>query len=284
MMPATASFWDILSQDEADFVQTILLELANQPWAQPIVAGINDNGGLTRENKDRLFELRFAYALHRAGIAPRYEILGEGKSTIDFGFASQGQPWAVELLRLGETQAAKAATGHTIDEHGIAWSGRVLSTVAEDPKQSTEGETLKGVERICQKCERGGQPYKFPVSREAYHMILVDFRSFLNGGDVYDRLHIALGAESVAPQYRLTWQGQPISGVFSARTAVRGATEVRDRVHFLGFVRERAYKPDEFGAVLDLVASPLLFSDAAAVRAAGATWPLQPVRILNAPD
>ena len=62
MMPATDSFWDILSQDEADFVQAIMLELANQPWAKPIVAGINDNGGL---------------ALHRAGITPRYEIPGE---------------------------------------------------------------------------------------------------------------------------------------------------------------------------------------------------------------
>src|SRR6266436_1426963 len=100
MTPVTDSFWDILSQDEADFAQTILPELANQPWAQPLVAGIKDNGGLTRVNKDRLFELRFAYALHRAGITLRYEIPGEGKSTIDFGFASQGRPWAVELLRL----------------------------------------------------------------------------------------------------------------------------------------------------------------------------------------
>jgi hypothetical protein len=82
----------------------------------------------------------------------------------------------------------------------------------------------------------------------------------------------------------VAWQGQPISGVFSARTTVRGAAEVRDRVHFLGFVRERIYKPDEFGAVLALVANPYLFPDAAAVRAAGATWPLQPVRILNAAD
>jgi hypothetical protein len=38
MTPAADSFWDTLSQDEADFAQTILPELANQPWAQPIVA------------------------------------------------------------------------------------------------------------------------------------------------------------------------------------------------------------------------------------------------------
>ena len=283
-MATTDNFWDILSQNEADFVQNIMLELQNLPWAQPIVGGINDNGGLRRENKDRLFELRFAYALHRAGITPRYEIPGEAKSTIDFGFAYRSRPWAVELLRLGETQAVKAATGHSIDEYGVAWSGRTLSTVAEDPKRSTEGETLKAVQRICQKCEKGSRPHKFPTPGGAYHMILVDFRTFLNGGDLHDRLHVALGAESVAPQYRLAWQGQPISGVFSARTAVLGAAEVRNRVHFLGFVRERIYKPDEFGAVLDLVANPYLFSDAAAVRAAGATWPLQPVRILNAAD
>jgi hypothetical protein len=284
MSSATDSFWDILSQDEADFVQAIMRELADQPWAQPIIAGINDNGGLTRENKDRLFELRFAYALHRAGIAPHYEIPGEAKSTIDFGFVSQSRGWAVELLRLGETKAVKAATGHSVDEDGIAWSGRLLSTIAEDPTQSTEGESLKAVQRICQKCEQGGRPHKFPVPGQAHHMILVDFRTVLNGGDIYDRLHVALGAESVAPQYRLAWQGQPISGVFSARTTVRGAAEVRERVHFLGFVRERTYKPDEFGAVLDLVANPYLFPDAAAVRAVGATWPLQPVRILNAAD
>ena len=184
----------------------------------------------------------------------------------------------MELLRLGETKAVKAVTGHRVDEDGIAWSGRVLSTIAEDPTQSTEGETLKAVQRICQKCEQGGRPHKFPTPGEAYHMILVDFRTVLNGGDVYDRLHVALGAESVAPQFRLAWQGQPISGVFSSRTALRGAAEVRERVHFLGFVRERTYNSDEFGAVLDLVANPHLFPDAAAVRAAGATWPLQPVK------
>ncbi len=201
MTPATDSFWDILSQDEADFAQAIMLELAYQPWAQPIVSGINNNGGLKRENKDRLFELRFAYALHRAGTTPRYEIPGEARATIDFGFASQRRPWAVELLRLGETQAVKAATGHSVDEHGVAWSGRVLSTVAEDPTQSTEGETLKAVERICQKCEQSGRPHKFPVPGDAFHMILVDFRTVLNGGDVHDRLHVALGAESVATRF-----------------------------------------------------------------------------------
>jgi hypothetical protein len=58
MTPATDSFWDILSQDEADFVRAIMPEAGNQPWAQPIIAGINNNGGLEREDKDRRAAIR----------------------------------------------------------------------------------------------------------------------------------------------------------------------------------------------------------------------------------
>jgi hypothetical protein len=47
------------------------------------------------------------------------------------------------------------------------------------------------VQRICQKCEQGGRPHKFPAPGEADHMILADFRTVLNGGDVHDRLHVA---------------------------------------------------------------------------------------------
>lgn len=68
MTPVTDSFRDILSQAEADFALTILSELGNR-LGQPIVAGINDNGGLTRENKERFFEVRSTYALQRARIA-----------------------------------------------------------------------------------------------------------------------------------------------------------------------------------------------------------------------
>ncbi|WP_342628010.1 hypothetical protein AAC691_18435 [Nguyenibacter vanlangensis] len=107
-------------------------DLAGSAAAQPIIAVINANGGVGRQNKDRLFELRFAYALHRAGLVPTYEVPGEGAATIDFGFANRGQEWAVELLRLGETRAAAAATTQTVDEHGVAWSGRLLSTTADD--------------------------------------------------------------------------------------------------------------------------------------------------------
>ena len=71
-------------------------------------------------------------------------------------------------------------------------------------------------------------------------MILVDFRTFLNGGDDFDRLHVGLGGKSVPETYQRTWEGHLISGVFDLETNVRGAAEIRERVHFIGFVEEQS--------------------------------------------
>ncbi|HEV1992951.1 MAG TPA: hypothetical protein VGR03_01325 [Candidatus Acidoferrum sp.] len=257
-------------------------ELRDEPWARPLLDDINATGGLTRDNKTKLFELRFGYALRHAGITPRYEVAGEAQSTLDFGFNSAKKDWLVELMRLEETQAAKGATRSETDEHGTPWVKRVLATDAEDPKRSEEGETLKAVERICQKCEHDGRPHKFPAPAGAHHAILVDIRTFLNGGDEYDRVHVGLGGEYVPDEMcRRYWDKQLISGVFSPRTTLRGAAEARSRVHFLGFVREQAYAAGAFGKAIQFIANPNLLKTEAEVRAAIATWPLQPAAILN---
>ena len=284
MANAVENFWDSLSKDEAEFVQSIMDELRDRPWAAPLLASIRDNGGISQANKDRMFEVRFGYALDRVGISPQYEIPGEGQSTIDFGFTSDGQRWRVELVRLGETQAVKQATGSRVDADGVKWSRRILRSDADDPKQSLGGETLKAIERICQKCESKGQSHKFPALDGANHAILVDFRTFSNGGDIHDRIHVALGAAAVAPQYRVFWQGRPITGVFSDTTSLRGAAQARERVHFLGFVHERTFRPGEFPTVTQFIANPRLFADAAAARAAIATWPLYPAHLINGGD
>jgi hypothetical protein len=77
-------------------VQDIMLELQNLPWAQPIIAGINDNGGLKRENKDRLFELRFAYALHRPALRPvtRYRAKQNPRSILHLHLGAGHGPWS----------------------------------------------------------------------------------------------------------------------------------------------------------------------------------------------
>jgi len=277
-------FWDGLSTEEAHFVDAVMNDLSDTPWAQPLLRAIRDSGGLCRANKTLFFELRFGYALDRAGIAPRYETAGEGGSTVDFGFTADGHDWLVELMRLEETDAVRRATHTGADEDGVTWSRRMLSSNADDPAQSGEGETLKAVQRICQKCERDGRPHKFPEPAGTYHVILIDFRTFLHGGDVYDRIHVGLGGEYVPPQYRQYWEDRLISGVFSPCTPVRGAAQARERVHFLGFVNKQSYECDAFGPAAEFIANPYLFESAAQARSALATWPLEHSRILNAPE
>src|SRR5258708_3336369 len=80
-MSQIESFWDSLSSTEAESAERIMQELRHQPWAQPLIEDIRNNGGITHANKARFFELRFASALDAAGIVPQYEIAGVGEST-----------------------------------------------------------------------------------------------------------------------------------------------------------------------------------------------------------
>lgn len=277
--------WDFLSEREAVFVDAVIGELREVPWIQPLLKDIAEGGGLTGANKARFFELRLAHALLRAGIAPGYEVAGEGESTLDFGFAAGGHDWLAELMRLEETQAVKAATAATVDADGIPWRSMVLSTTAEDRRQSPEGETLKAVQRICQKCERDGRPHKFPAPAGAFHVLLVDFRTFMNGGDRDDRLHVGLGGDFVGNEFnRLFWEGKLITGAYHPETTMRGAEHLRGRVHFLGFVDEKNYEPGAFAAGTQFIANPHMFKSGAEASATIAGWPLQPAVLLNGRD
>jgi len=178
--PAAQSF-DFLTGAEADYVQPIMAELADTAWAKPLLAEIDAAGGLKTENKAKLFELRFGHAVHSVGVAPQYEVPGEGLSTIDFGFASGGTDFLVEMTRLEETAAVKAATTTKSFDDGATMMARHLHSDADDPRQTPEGETLMAVQRICQKLEKDGKPHKFPALSGKTHVLLVDFRTFKNG-------------------------------------------------------------------------------------------------------
>jgi hypothetical protein len=93
--------------------------------------------GLKGTNKAKLFELRFGYALQLTGATPRYEVPGEGQSTLDFGFTSGGREFLVELMRLEETAAVKAAHGER--------RGRVWRQLGEaQPQQRCQGREAIG--------------------------------------------------------------------------------------------------------------------------------------------
>jgi hypothetical protein len=275
--------FDFLTGREADFMKSVINELADTPWAKPLVDDINATGGLTGDNKAKLFELRFGHSLHKAGILPRYETAGQGQSTLDYGFTSGGRDFLVEMMRLEETDAVRATTTTEKFADGAVMVGRHLSTDAEDPRQSEEGETLKAVERICQKFESGGKPHKFPAPGSATHVLLVDFRTFLNGGDERDCVHVGLGGELVLSEaHRRYWKGNLITGVFSPRTKLRDAAEARERLHFIGFVNEKSYETGAFGRAIQFIANPHLFKTSDEARAALAGWPLGEPNILNA--
>ncbi len=250
--------FDFLTGREGDFMESVLDELADTPWAKPLVDNINDTGGLTGDNKAKLFELRC--------------------------FTSAGRDFLVEMMRLEETDAVRAATTAEEFTDGAVMVSRHLGTNAEDARQSEEGETLKAVERICQKFESGGKPHKFPPPGPATHVLLVDFRTFLNGGDTWDRVHVGLGGECVPSElHRRYWKNNLISGVFSPKTNLRGAAEARERLHFIGFVNENSYEAGAIGPAIQFIANPQLFKTSDEARAALAGWPLGEPDILNAP-
>ena len=130
--------WDFLSGSEAEAVDGARDELRGQAWAQPLLRDIPATADLMRADKARLLELRFARALHRAGIAPRYEIVGEGGSTLDFGFTNGDKEWRVELTRLEETEAARSATVirriETVSAGSAVSSPRTLVTAGNRKK------------------------------------------------------------------------------------------------------------------------------------------------------
>ena len=213
-------------------MKSVMDELVDTPWAKPLIDDINSTGGLTSDNKAKLFELRFGHSLHKAGVLPQHETAGEAQSTLDYCFNSGGRDFLVEMMRLGETDAVRAATTIRNFPDGAVMAGRSLSTDAEDPRQSEEGETLKVVERICQKFESGGKPHKFPAIATATHVLLVDFRTFLNGGDEYDRVHVGLGGELVlSGAHRRYWKGNLITGVFSPKAKLRGGSPRAAALH-----------------------------------------------------
>jgi hypothetical protein len=282
-MPAADRMFDFLTGAEADYMQVVIGKLGETAWAKPLIADIETSGGLKSENMAKLFELRFGNALEGAGVKSRYEVPGEGGSKIDFGFTSGSTEFLVEMMRLEETQAVRKATTLKEFEDGAVMAQRHLHSDAEDARRTPEGETLKAVQRICQKLEKDGNPHKLPLPTGAMHVLLVDFRAFKNGGDEADRAHIALGGKFVPHPFRHYFGGKLITGVFDPETDQKGAPQARERLHFVGFVHEKSYADGAFGPSIQFIANPNMFKTAEEAQAALAGWPLGKPEILNAP-
>jgi hypothetical protein len=236
---------DELSVEEAEYTQRAIDALQRVAWARSLLHRVETEGGLTSANMPLLFEVRFAYELHLAGVTADYEhATGIGDSTVDFRIQGKRE-WLVELVSLRETEALKKGTRQ---------SGQFFESILITGgvgKQSEEDEMMTAQGKIGEKVFQNGKPSKFPLQSAAMHLILVDMRGYLgDGGDSIDYQQMANGASAVSPDNAFAihrWNGRPILGLFeqAKKHPLRAAPTMQERVHFLGFISEAEYRERE---------------------------------------
>lgn len=144
---------------------------------------------------------------------------------------------------------------------------QILTSDANDGRQSEEGEIILVQQKIGEKVFSGERPIKFPsVVDNVFHMILLDMRGFLGmvDGDEADYREIAYGHEGLKPHERWKahyWNNAPIKGIFERENPLRAAYTVQERIHFLGFVNEQEYCEGCLLKQIYYYHNPLLFND-----------------------
>jgi hypothetical protein len=238
---------DVLTVKEVRFTERAIAGLEGVPWAQDVLDRLQQSGGFKLENKPFMFEVRFAYELHRAGAFAEYEYsAGVGDSTVDF-YVPGDITWLIDLVSIRTSQAAKKAIIKKCMPPNDIFYEQILSSNANDIAQSPEAEMITAQQKIGEKVFADGKPTKFPVPRDNdYHVILTDMRGFLDfGGDRYDYRQMAYGASGLPQHYLHYWENEPIKGLLEESCPLRAARFIQERIHFLGFVCEREYREGE---------------------------------------
>lgn len=270
---------DTLTSKEAEFTRHALDALRSVAWVKPLLTLVQRAGGLQSKNKPLLFEVRIALELHQAGVTASYEhSAGIGDSTVDFGVSGPSE-WLIEIVSIGASDAVKRATRQI----GFIYE-QELSTNAPDPARSEEAEMITVEQKIGEKVLARGRPTKFPVPHGSTHLILTDMRGYLDdGGDALDYVQMAYGARGLSPNHAWAthfWNTEPgksgpIRGLFERGNPLKAAPLIQERIHFLGFIREREYREGEIGDTTCIYANPRLFSSQGEVNKALSCYPLK---------
>ena len=276
---------DRLKAKEAEYTQHALDELSSVSWATPLLTRLQSAGGLKSENMPIMFEVRFAYELHRAGVSAIYEYqAGVGNSAVEFKTETT-PPWLVELVSIRTSDAAKRAVRQT----GLIYE-QLLAPTPDDPARSEEAEMITAEQKIGEKVFTDGRPTKFPPVSDSLHLIVTDIRGYLDeGGDVFDYRQMAYGARGIPAQYSWMihyWEivpgkTQPIRGLFERDNPLHSARYVQERIHFLGFVREREFREGEIRDLAYYLANPHIFSDQDSASDSFRTYPLVKLKGAN---
>lgn len=235
---------DRVRNDEYDFTLEAMDALQSVPWAAPLLHAAQARDLLNAENKPLMFEVRFAFELHCAGMIAEYEYpTGVGGSSVDFRVLGSPQ-WLIEIVSIRASDAVKRATRHSGIVHEFQ-----MSTSDSNLRQRPEGELIRVEEKIGEKAQaKDGSPTKFPVPNRAIHLILVDMRGYLDGGghkNAYRQIAYGAGDPEVHKEWvPASWQGpsgtrEPIKGLFEVGNPLPASQLVQERIHFLGFINER---------------------------------------------
>jgi hypothetical protein len=273
---------DTLYTAEVAATQEALDTLASIKWAQPLLDRLKKQGGILQKNKPLLFEVRYAFLLSKAGVTAEYEYpTGVGNSTVEFRI--HGTPeWFIELVSIQAREAAKRAVRQT----GLIYE-QSFSSDAKDRAQSEEAEMITAEQKIVEKVFTKGHPTKFPLpTNKRLHAIVADMRGYLDGGGGtrLDYRQMAFGAAGI-PQdlselihYWKDEKGKlwPIKGLFEESNPLVGARYIQERIHFIGFVCEQNYTPNEIRESSYYLCNWHLFADQKAAIAAFSDYPLKP--------
>lgn len=235
---------DFLSEREGRYCMSLLDRLQAEAWIRPLTDRLRREG-VCKATKTLLFELRFAAELSRLGLRARYEHDAGAGGTVDFLVEDQVQ-WLVELVRVEPSDAVKGATR----KRGPFLQASLCSH-GKDKKQSEEAELIRIQTKIAEKVSKEGKPTKFPTPKEGvFHMILADVRNCgLIEADHLDCREIAYGACGFQPNERILihrWPDEdgnlvPIRGLFDEANPLCATRLIRERIHVIGFAREKEY-------------------------------------------
>lgn len=281
VLSCSAVFSDRLHSTEVERTESAISALSKVKWAKPVLARLERAGGIQPENMPLMFEVRFADELHKAGVTAQYEFpAGVGNSTVEFRLNTE-PVWLIELVSVRTSDAAHRAT-HQI---GPLCYEQLLRPTPEDPGRGEEGEMITAEQKIGEKVFSRGRPTKFPPPDGSLRLILTDMRGYLDeGGDLADYNEIAYGWRALARlqhgemmvHHWKTAEGkfEPIKGLFEHGNPLAAAKSVRERIHFLGFVREERFYDGEIQQTSLLLPNGELFATQDDAVRAYATYPL----------
>lgn len=247
---------DILTTEEYIFSQEVAKQLEEVAWAKNIFEDTKIERALKvdihsdlyniREAKAALFELRFAFAIHNAGLTAKYEFgTGQGNSSVDF-FVDDPKTQKKWLFELTSLSTSNAVREHTHQDGNFT---SYLSNSSLNKNSPEVRDIIKTQNAILSKIfNEDGKPIKFPEpTPNCYNVIVVDMRSFNSGGcDLDDYKIIAYGNKDVYEPYRQYWidqngQKKDIKGVFDEDHPDARSKYIQERIHAIAFIEEKGY-------------------------------------------